>query len=71
MQGLIKRIGSLFGDSQDGNSAEVEQNARERTESGEKLHQCTDCGEVYLSDGPRECSDCNVMTTHVGSSEQP
>lgn len=69
MQALIKRIGSLFGDSQDGDSAEDEQEPEERTESDAKLHQCSECGEVYLSDEPRECSACSVMTTSVGSSE--
>ncbi|WP_159902080.1 hypothetical protein [Salinirussus salinus] len=67
MSRLRQRLQARFG------NGEPEQNGerpepRER-ETGSLLHTCPDCGEVYLSEGPRTCSTCDRQTVPARGNE--
>lgn len=36
---------------------------------GALLHKCSGCGNVYLSETPHSCSNCDQLTTQIASSE--
>lgn len=38
-------------------------------ETGEFVHECPGCGEVYLNDAPHPCSNCGETTTPVAPSD--
>jgi rubrerythrin len=72
VQGLVlsrlrQRVEARFG------NGEPEQNGgrpepRER-ETGSLIHTCPECGEVYLSEGPRTCSTCDRETVATQANE--
>ena len=36
---------------------------------GTLLHECPCCGEIYLSESPKECSSCEKTTVSIGGDE--
>lgn len=70
---LLRRLLSGGGDS-----GTIEDGADDRPdtatdggppETGEFVHECPGCGEVYLSDAPHRCSNCGETTTSVAPSD--
>lgn len=67
MPAIIALIGQILNiisskspdDGNDSSSEKVEQ------EDGSLLHECQECGEVYLSESPRECSNCGTTTVSI------
>lgn len=38
-------------------------------ETGEFVHECPGCGEVYLSEAPHSCSSCGETTAAVSTTD--
>lgn len=69
MLSLIQRaVTDVFGS--DTTKSEDEQTRQSDEETGKLLHTCPDCGEVYLSEQPKQCSACDERTIPVTSDRQ-
>jgi hypothetical protein len=55
-----------------GNEEDAERNAEDEAEDHSTtnlLHECPECSTVYLSEGARSCSACNLMTTPIETTD--
>jgi len=68
---IIDQLGSLFGRSRSGDSHEAEPlpSTQPNRNDADLLQECPECEEVYLSEGPRECSTCKTTTTLIETEE--
>jgi len=65
---LRQKVNSLVGrngSESDPEPADTEEPSRP---SGALIHKCPDCGTVYLSESPRECTSCREQTVPTSSS---
>lgn len=71
MSAIIDKLGTIIGTSSSTGATEGEdistKSGRETT--GNLMHECPRCENVYLSEGSRECSTCGEMTVSVDSQE--
>ena len=66
---LLRQAANSLGGSDETEPETEESDERERPD-GSLLHRCPTCEEVYLSDGPRECSRCRKQTVPVRDQRQ-
>ena len=71
MPAIIALIGQILNiiDSKRPDNRNDSPHEKIEQENGSLLHECQDCGVVYLSENPRECSNCGTTTVSVESRE--
>lgn len=69
MTTIVEQIGTLFAFTRRDESDPGEEATADG--SGEPtatlLHECPECGEIYLSEGSRDCSACGEATRPIES----
>lgn len=74
MTTIKAKIGSILTRSRPSDSTEEEtvENAEAEAEDDAPtnlLHECSECGTVYLSEDSHSCSNCNSMTTAIETAD--
>lgn len=70
----LRALRSLFSDDDGTGADETTDHPEPATdggppETGEFVHECPGCGEVYLSEAPHSCSSCGETTAAVSPTD--